>query len=87
MFSLLKCKSHLYWHITYFKMYVTEKICPIDLRGHIHPTIKDPTIEFKKSWENILTNCSLDLMRALITQYTLNMITLDGKIERLSIPI
>lgn len=69
MFKLLKRKSHLHWHIEYFKMYVSENICPLGLRGQIFPTIKDPSVDFKKTRERILTNCSLDLIRLLITQY------------------
>lgn len=76
MFSLLKRKSHLHWHTTYFKTYVTFVIC------HIFPLINDPTIDFKKLWKNILTNSSLDLMKLLVTQYTQDMTILDQEIER-----
>lgn len=47
------------------------------------PTIKDPSPDFRKSWENILTNCSIELMQQLTTQYRTDMTSLDCEIDRL----
>lgn len=68
MFNLLKRKSHLHWHIQYFESYIREKVCPLGLRIQIFPTLKDPSPDLKKSWEDILTNCSVELMKQLTTQ-------------------
>lgn len=83
MFNLLKKKSHLYWHIQYFESYITEKVCPLGLRIQMFPTIKDPSPDFRKSWEDILTNCSIELMQKLTAQYRIDMTILDGEIDRL----
>lgn len=83
MFNLLKKNSHLYWHIQYFKSYITEKVCPLGLWIQMFPTIKDPSPDFRKSWENILTNCSIELMQQLTTQYRTDMTSLDVEIDRL----
>lgn len=83
MFNLLKKKSHLYWHIQYFESYITENVCPLGLRIQIFPTIKDPSPDFRKSWENTLTKCSIELMEKLTTQYRSDMTILDGEIDRL----
>lgn len=84
MYTLLKRKSHLHWHIEYFRRYLAEKTCPIGLKGQIFPTIKDPSSDLKKSWENTLSNCSFELMRSLIVQYSQDMITLDQEIACLN---
>lgn len=83
MFNLLKRKSLLYWHIQYFESYVKEKLYPLGLRIQMFPTIKDPSPDFKKAWEGTLTQCSLELMKQLTTQYRSDMTMLDGEIERL----
>lgn len=83
LFNLLKKKSHLHWHIQYFELYITEKVCPLGLRVQLFPTIKDPSVDFKKSWENTLTNCSIELMSKLTTQYRSDMTSLDAEIDRL----
>lgn len=41
--GLLKCKSHLYWHIDYFQKYIEENINPQGIRLHTFSTIKNPT--------------------------------------------
>lgn len=81
MFNLLKKKSHLHWHIQYFEQYIKE-VCPLGLRIQIFPTIRDPSLDFKKHWENTLTKCSLELMTQLNSQYIVDMTALDGEIER-----
>ena len=84
MFALLKRKSHLYWHIEFFRRYLTETICPIGLRVQIFPTIKDPTVDFKNNWESLLLGCSMELMKSLVLQYTQDMTILDREIENLN---
>lgn len=54
------------------------------LRVQMFPSIKDPSLDFKKSWETTLTNCSIEMMRSLIIQYTNDMTTLDSDIDRLN---
>lgn len=83
MLNLLKRKSHLHWHIEYFKQYVREETCPLGLKIQLFPTINDPFSTFKTCWEQTLTQCSVELMKILTTQSTLYMTSLDGEIERL----
>lgn len=46
--GLLKCKSHLYWHIDHFQKYIDENINLQGLCLHTFLTIKNPTEDFKK---------------------------------------
>lgn len=84
MFSFLKRKSHLHWHIEYFRLYLSDNICPVGLRVQIFPTIKDPSVDLKKTWENILLNCSVELIKTLVVQYSQDMNILDQEIDRLN---
>ena len=55
------------------------------LRVQLFPTTKDPSPSFKTTWEKVLTQCSLDLMKTLINQYTIDMVSLDSGIDRLNV--
>lgn len=85
VFGLLKRKSHLHWHIHFFRQYIEANINPQGLRIRTYPTLKEPSDSFKKDWERVLTNSSRELMKLLVSQYDKDLTQLDTDIERLNV--
>lgn len=77
---VLKKKANLHWHIEFLHKYVRENINPLGLRIQLYPSFQVTSPEFKLKWENILTQCSLELMKLLILHYQTELNTLDQEI-------
>lgn len=80
MKRLLKKKSNLHWHVDFLQQYIRKNISPIGLRVQLFPSFQSHTQDFKKSWEKVLTQCSIELMKLLINQYQSELISLDQDI-------
>lgn len=76
----LKKKSYLHWHIEFLQKYVRENINPLGLRIQMYSSFQITSPEFKLAWENILTQCSSELMKLLISHYQIELKTLDQEI-------
>lgn len=73
----LKKKSNLIWHIEFLQKYVRENINPLGLRIQLYPSFQVISPEFKIAWESILTQCSSELMKLLISHYQMELNNLD----------
>lgn len=80
---VLKKKANLYWHIEFLQKYVRETINPLGLRIQLYPSFQVTSAEFRLKWENILTQCSIELMKLLILHYQTELNTLDQEILHL----
>lgn len=80
MKKLLKKKSNLHWHVDFLHQYTRENLSPVGLRVQVFPSFQNVGIEFKTAWEKILTQCSTDLIKLLISHYQDELGHLDEEI-------
>lgn len=61
-----------------------KSIIPFGLRIKLFSHFKDPSQEFKKKWEEVLTNCSLSLMSLLINEHKAQLDLVDTELQSLN---
>lgn len=79
--TLLEKKTNLQWHAAYLQKYISENIVPFGLRLKLFPHFKNPRPEFKKQWEDILTDSFLSLMSLLVIEHQLELACVDKEIN------
>lgn len=62
--------------------YVSEKICPFGLRIQLFLTLGTISTDLKSKWENVLQNCSLQIMFILIGEYKNDLVKVDEEIKK-----
>lgn len=80
MKKLLKKKSNLHWHVDFLQQYARDNLSPVGLRVQIFPSFQNTGTEFKIAWEKILTQCSTDLIKLLISHHQAELALLDEEI-------
>lgn len=80
MKKLMKQKSNLHWHVDFLQQYARESLSPVGLRVQVFPSFQNVSTEFKTAWEKILTQCSTDLIKLLISYYQDELGHLDEEI-------
>lgn len=81
--NLLERKIGIHWHAAYLQKYIQENIIPFWLRIKLFPHFHNPSQEFKKKWEDALTNCSLSLMSLFINEHKTEMSIMDNELQTL----
>lgn len=81
--KLLERKSVNFWNGKYLEKYLDDGLAPFGLQVQIFPNLGVLTEDFKTRWEEILLECSANMMHALISEYSRIRDEADRKLQLL----